>query len=213
MYPPGIHQARCNHRSLGRGQQIVNYIFSAPPFWYLTIFGWQPEQSTAAQILQHLQGAYGILGNKNVRSLGEGSKLAMVMNNKTSRPPTYIFHGPPAKTTAARHAFKKHGNHKNQYNPISQNYPELQVFQVLKHKNVRSLGGRFQTPAFCQGKPQKIIWSNTNLQDTQGILGTKNIRSLGGGSNCLQLFIQNRTLRPRTYIFGQPPNTTARICS
>lgn len=98
MYPPGIHQARCNYRSLGRGQQIGNYIFSAPPFRYLTIFGWQPEQnpnpSTSSRYLWNPR-------KQNVRSLGEGSKLAIVMNNKTSRPPTYIFHGPLAKTTAA----------------------------------------------------------------------------------------------------------------
>lgn len=117
------------------------------------------------------------------------------MNNKTLlRPPTlYIFHGPPPNhcCKTCTKVIKDMGSHKNQYNPSSQNHPEPQIFQVLKHMHW-----------FCPGK-QDLSTTNLdfplptrNLQGTQGILGTTTARWVEGGfpgwppnAKCQNLFL------------------------
>jgi hypothetical protein len=64
--------------------------------------------------------------------------------------------------------------------------------------------GRFQVLAIYHSA-QDFKDAYLHLQHpegTQGIIGAKNVRSLGGRSSCLQFCIQNRTSRSPTYIFN-----------
>ena len=65
------------------------------------------NEARAAQILQHIQGTWGILGNKNCKIPFGRFQAPALFKNKMSRPPTYMFHGPPPKTIAAKRAQKK----------------------------------------------------------------------------------------------------------